>query len=77
VGYTGGSTNTIMAADLPEGKINYRQEAQRIRAMARHIQDAEVRAQLLLVASLYEKLSEHLTPQPSLVDMSRPNGPTE
>ena len=49
-----------MAAELPERKINYRQEAERIRATARDTQDAEVRAQLLLVASLYDRLSEHL-----------------
>jgi hypothetical protein len=36
---------------------DYGQEARNIRAKAREIHDAEARAQLLLIASLYDKLA--------------------
>jgi hypothetical protein len=45
----------------PAGKNqDYRQEARNIRAKARDVRDSEARAQLLLIASLYDKLA-HLT----------------
>jgi hypothetical protein len=40
-----------------ERNQDYRQEARNIRAKAREVRDAEARAQLLLIASLYEKLA--------------------
>jgi hypothetical protein len=40
-----------------EKNLDYRQEARNIRAKAREIHDPEARAQLLLIASLYDKLS--------------------
>jgi hypothetical protein len=46
-----------MCPELPEKNQDYRQEARNIRAKAREIHDAEARAQLLLIASLYDKLS--------------------
>ena len=46
-----------MCPNRPEKNQDYRQEARDIRVKARVIQDAEARAQLLLIASLYEKLA--------------------
>lgn len=40
-----------------EKNQNYPQEARNIRAKAREVHDAEARAQLLLIASLYDKLA--------------------
>jgi len=40
-----------------ERNQDYRQEARNIRAKAREVHDAEARAQLLLIALLYEKLA--------------------
>jgi hypothetical protein len=40
-----------------EKNQDYRQEARSIRAKAREIHNPEARAQLLLIASLYDKLS--------------------
>jgi hypothetical protein len=40
-----------------EKNQDYRQEARNIRAKARELHDAEARAQLLLIASLYDKLA--------------------
>jgi hypothetical protein len=39
-------------------RLDYRQEAQSIRAMASEIKDPKIREQLLLIASLYDKLAE-------------------
>jgi hypothetical protein len=49
-----------MASEPSEKKPNYRQEAEIIRAKAHGTRDAEVRAQLVLIASLYDKLADHL-----------------
>ena len=49
-----------MGSKPPEKKPNYRQEAEQIRAKAQGTRDAEARAQLLLIASLYDKLAEHI-----------------
>jgi hypothetical protein len=49
-----------MVPEPPEKKTNYRQEAAYIRVKARGTHDAEARAQLLLIASLYDKLADHL-----------------
>ena len=46
-----------MSTQLPEKNQDYRQEARDIRAKARQLHDAEARTQLLLIASLYEKLA--------------------
>jgi hypothetical protein len=46
-----------MCPELPEKSQDYRQEARKIRAKAREMHDAEARAQLLLIASLYDKLA--------------------
>jgi hypothetical protein len=46
-----------MYPEPPEKNQDYRQEARNIRAKAREMHDAEARAQLLLIASLYEKLA--------------------
>jgi hypothetical protein len=61
---------------------DYLQEAQDIRARARGVHDAEARAQLLLIASLYEKLAyltDILVPSlhAKLSDNSRMRDPTE
>jgi hypothetical protein len=52
--------NTTMASKPPEKSQNYREEAQIIRAKARELHDLDVRAQLLLIATLYDKLADHL-----------------
>ena len=46
-----------MRPDQPERNQDYRQEARDIRVKARELNDAEARAQLLLIASLYDKLA--------------------
>jgi hypothetical protein len=71
-----------MCPELPEKNQDYRQVARDIRAKARQMHDAEARAQLLLIASLYDKLA-HLTDflvpslHAKLSDKSRMEGPTE
>jgi hypothetical protein len=47
-----------MCPELPEKNQDYRQEARNIRAQAREMHDAEARMQLLLIASLYDKLAD-------------------
>ncbi len=54
------ATNTTMGDKPPEKKLNYRQEAENIRAKAHATQDADARSQLLVIATLYDKLAEHL-----------------
>lgn len=71
-----------MSPQSPEKNQDYRQEARNIRAKARDVHDAEARAQLLLIASLYEKLSyltDILVPSlhAKLSDHSRMEDPTE
>lgn len=46
-----------MLPELPEKNQDYWREARVIRAKARQLRDAEARTQLLLIASLYEKLA--------------------
>ena len=43
----------------PERNQDYRQEARNIRAKALEVHDAETRAQLLVVASLYDQLASY------------------
>jgi hypothetical protein len=71
-----------MCPDQPEKNQDYRQEARDIRLKAREIHDAEARAQLLLIASLYDKLAyltDILVPSlhAKLSDNSRMEEPTE
>jgi hypothetical protein len=46
-----------MFHERPGENQDYRQEARNIRAKAREVRDAEARSQLLLIASLYDKLA--------------------
>jgi hypothetical protein len=47
-----------MDSALPEKtRLNYRHEAQSIRAIAREMKNPKIRDQLLLIASLYDKLA--------------------
>ena len=71
-----------MCPESPEKNQDYRQEARNIRAKAREVHDAEARAQLLLIASLYDKLAyltDILVPSlhAKLSDHSRMENPTE
>lgn len=68
-----------MGSKPPEKKPNYRQEAEQIRVKARETRDDEARAQLLLIASLYEKLAEHIDAALQLrrFDISLPEDSTE
>ena len=71
-----------MCPEQSKKNQDYRQEARNIRAKARDVHDAEARAQLLLIASLYEKLSyltDLLVPSlhAKLSDHSRMEEPTE
>jgi hypothetical protein len=68
-----------MTSKPPEKKPNYRQEAEVIRAKARETHDAEARAQLLLIASLYDKLADHLVfvLRTKSIQETRPENPTE
>jgi len=71
-----------MRPEQREKNQDYQQEARNIRAKARDVHDAEARAQLLLIASLYERLSyltDILVPSlhAKLSDHSRMEDPTE
>jgi len=73
-----------MCPDPPEKNQDYRQEARKIRAAAWEVRDVEARAQLLLIASLYDKLADHsnknaLVPslQAKLSENSRVEDPSE
>jgi hypothetical protein len=68
-----------MVSEPAEKKPNYRQEAENIRAKARGTHDAEARAQLLLIASLYDKLADHFRTavQPKSYEHPRPDDSTE
>lgn len=46
-----------MSPQRAERNQDYRQEARGIRAKAREVHNREARAQLLLIASLYDKLA--------------------
>jgi hypothetical protein len=48
----------VARAESPSGDQNYEEEARRIRAIAAHLKDSLARVQLLVIASLYEKLAE-------------------
>jgi hypothetical protein len=47
-----------MDLEAPEKKLDCRQEARAIRAMAMGIKNAKVQEQLFLIAGLYEKLAD-------------------
>ena len=47
-----------MGPEPAETNPDYRREARIIRAKALEVHDAEARAQLLLIASLYDKLAD-------------------
>ncbi|HTB88675.1 MAG TPA: hypothetical protein VK743_12005 [Steroidobacteraceae bacterium] len=71
-----------MSPQSPEKNQDYRQEARIIRAKAREIHDTQARAQLLLIASLYDKLAyltDFLVPSlhAKLSNKSRMEDPTE
>lgn len=69
-----------MGAEPPEKRPNYRQEAEKIRAKAQATNDADARAQLLVIATLYDKLADHLLPialQPKCADDPPPEPPPE
>jgi hypothetical protein len=50
-----------MYSEAPANNQDYRQEARSIRAKARDVHDTAARAQLFLIASLYEKLADLLS----------------
>jgi len=54
-----GEQKKTMTLTPAREKNNYREEAQYIRGMAEKLQDIEVRSQLLMIASLYDKLADH------------------
>jgi hypothetical protein len=69
-----------MGAEPPEKKPNYRQEAENIRAKARATHDADARSQLLVIATLYDKLADHLllnAPKSKASDIPPPEQPPE
>jgi hypothetical protein len=71
-----------MCPELQEKNQDYRREARNIRAKARELHDAEARAQLLLIASPYDKLAyltDFLVPSlhAKLADNSRMQDSTE
>ena len=71
-----------MYSEAPAKKQDYRQEARSIRAKAREVHDTVARAQLLLIASLYDKLADLLNDlgpslQAKFSHISRPEEPTE
>lgn len=50
----------VSGGEVPPNPHDYRDEARRIRELAAETKDAQVRLQLLVIASLYEKLAEHV-----------------
>jgi hypothetical protein len=44
----------------PPNNQDYRAEARRIRAVATEVKNVHARVQLMLIASLYERLAEHV-----------------
>jgi hypothetical protein len=48
----------VSRAESPPHHKDYEEEARRIRAIARHLKDSLAQAQLLVIASLYEKLAD-------------------
>jgi len=71
-----------MYSEAPANQQDYRQEARSIRAKAREVRDAVARAQLLLIASLYDRLADLLNDlgpslQSKFSHISRPEEPTE
>jgi hypothetical protein len=50
----------VLEFERPENHQDYREEARRIRLVASDVKNVQARAQLLLIASLYEKLAEHV-----------------
>ena len=48
----------VSIAESPPGDQDYEEEARRIRAIATHLKDSLARVQLLVIASLYEKLAD-------------------
>jgi hypothetical protein len=72
--------NRTMGAEPPKKKPNYRQEAENIRAKAHATHDADARSQLLVIATLYDKLADHLliiALQPKSSDDPPPEHPPE
>jgi hypothetical protein len=55
-----------MCPEPPQKNQDYRQEARKIRAAALQMNDAEAQAQLLLIASLYDKLADLSNKVPDL-----------
>jgi hypothetical protein len=49
-----------MYSEAPAKKQDYRLEARSIRAKAREVRDTAARAQLFLIASLYDRLADLL-----------------
>ena len=71
-----------MCPDPPEKNQDYRQVARNIRVTAREIHDVQAQAQLLLIASLYDKLADLSnifipSVEAKLSDISRTGEPTE
>jgi hypothetical protein len=71
-----------MYSEAPANNQDYRQEARSIRAKAREVHDTAARAQLFLIASLYDKLANLLndlapTLQGKLTRHSLPEEPTK
>jgi hypothetical protein len=71
-----------MYSEAPAKKQDYRLEARSIRAKAREVRDTAARAQLFLIASLYDRLADLLNDlAPSLQARfshgSRPDEPAE
>jgi hypothetical protein len=50
----------VSGIERPNHHQDYREEARRIRAVAVGVKNTHARVQLLLIASLYEKLAEHV-----------------
>ena len=72
--------NSTMGAAPPEKRPNYRQEAENIRAKALETNDVDARSQLLVIATLYDKLADHLlliALQPKHSDNPPPEHPPE
>ena len=71
-----------MYSEAPAKKQDYRQEARSIRVKARDVHDAAARAQLFLIATLYDKLADLLTDlapclQATFAHNARAEEPTE
>jgi hypothetical protein len=51
----------VPGTESPPHHQEYREEARRVMSVAADVKDRHIRVQLVLIASLYEKLAQHVS----------------